>query len=84
MYQIVDIVTGEVVETGFQTRQDAKVKRNELNAEHFNELQMYHVTTSDVMPRFVVSRSENHPRGESVRLDEWEVEAAKRHWPSRK
>ena len=75
-FQIVDVVTGKVMETGFQTRQDAKVKRNELNTKYFNE------AAHDVMLRFVVSRSPNHIRGESVRLGNREIEAAKRCWPS--
>ena len=83
-YQIVDIVTGKVMESGFKTRQSAKEKRDALNAEVFNERQMSVLITSDITPRFVVSRSPTHSRGESCGLEQRAARALTRNWPAKK
>ncbi len=53
-YQVVDTHTNKVVAEGFTKREDAKVKRDELNGGK---------PTSDAMPRHIVSRGSDHLNG---------------------
>ena len=53
-YQVVDTNTNKAVAEGFAKREDAKVKRDELNGGK---------PTSDAMPRHIVSRGSEHPNG---------------------
>lgn len=57
IYQVVDCKTGKVEAEGFESRQEAKAIRNQMNKDKKSEPQ------GDAQPRFVVSRGKDHPMG---------------------
>ena len=59
MYKIVDTHKKINIETGLDTREDAKPKRNGLNNRCGDE------AVGDAKPRFVISRDAMHPLGET-------------------
>ena len=69
MYKIVDTRKKVDVKTGFDTREDAKPKRDELNGSTVANM------VKDAKRRFVISRDASHPRGET---DGFDHTAAKR------
>ena len=56
MYQIVDTKTDKVVEIGFDKREAAKPKRDELNGKK---------SENGEKLRYVIARGADHPRGET-------------------
>ncbi len=63
IYQVVDTKARKVIEVGFESRETAKVVRNELNAVHNSSPE------GNGKPRYVVSRGSDHPRGETDGID---------------
>lgn len=59
MYRIADTKTKKVVQDGFAKKSEAKEVRNQLNGEADGKAK------GDASPRYVISRSVDHPYGET-------------------
>lgn len=64
MYRVTDTKTKKVVQDGFAKKSEAKEVRNQLNGEAGEKVE------GDAKPRYVVSRSVDHPYGETDGIGE--------------